>query len=97
MTRFAPAPGSSALELRQICDQLTRSTATIARHGIRDFSAIDAAGADFLPSIIQWEITDESGKPARWACVLGGSNNVRTGWRQASSCAVVDGDEGKLG
>ena len=94
MTRCAPAPGSSALELRQICDQLTRSTATIARHGITNFDAIDAAGAAFLLALVNWEIAHDV---RRWPWVLGAYGDVLSAWREAAQCAVVDGEEWKLG
>ena len=95
--RLTPAPGAKALELRQLCDRLTRSVATIARHGIQDFTAIDAASADFLLAIVRWEIATESAKPALWCYVLSAFNDVRRTWREASRCAVVDGEEWKRG
>ena len=74
MYNRTPAPGAQALEVRQICDQLTRSVAVIGRQGIADFGAIDAAGAGFLLSIIEWETASEGSKPARWPHVLGEFN-----------------------
>ena len=93
-----PAPGAQALEVRTICGQLTRATATIAPHGITNFDAIDAAGAEFLLSIIEWETADESGKPRFWAYVLGEFNAVTSAWRQAASlCAMErDGEAGTI-
>ena len=91
-----PAPGAQALEVRTICGELTRSVAVIGRQGIADFGAIDAAGSGFLLSIIEWEIADESAKPARWAYCLSAFNSVCSAWREASRCAVADGDEWML-
>ena len=90
--RFMPSPGAPALELRKICDQLTRSVAVIGRHGIADFGAIDAASAGFLLALVNWEIAHDV---RRWPWVLGAYGDVLSAWREAARCVVVDGDEWK--
>ena len=92
MNRSMPAPGAQALEVRQICGELTRSVAVIGRQGIADFGAIDAAGSAFLLSIIEWEIATESAKPARWAYCLSAFNSVCSAWREAASLYAMERD-----
>ena len=99
LSRFVPAPGAEALEVRTICEELTARAAVIGRYGISDYSAIDAAGSAFLLSIIEWEIADERSRPWRWVHVLAACNDVMDAWRHAAqACAAKrDGEGWKLG
>ena len=92
MNRLTPAPGAQALEVRTICGELNANVATVARRGIGDFSAIDAAGAGFLLALVNWEITHDVRK---WPWVLSAYGDVLSAWREAARCAVVDGEEWK--
>ena len=92
LSRFTPAPGAEALEVRRICDELSRAMTVIASNGITDFAAADRAGAGFLLALIRWEIAEESCKAHRWAYVLSGFNSVTSAWRQAAEEYAMERD-----
>ena len=77
----APTPGAAALELRTLCADLTRAVATIASRGITNFDAIDAAAAEFLLSIVRWEMAHDIRK---WPWVLGAYQDVLDAVREAA-------------
>jgi len=87
--RLTPSPGAQA---RQLCDELTRAVAVIERHGITNYDGVDAAGAAFLLALVNWEIAHDV---RRWPWVLGAYGDVLSAWREASRCAVEDGEEWK--
>ena len=91
-----PAPGPHALEARRICQELDRAVATIARRGISDYAAVDAAGAEFLLSIVRWEIAHDV---RLWPWVLSAYQDVLNAVREAATdYAREDAGEGwKLG
>ena len=92
MNRLTPAPGARALQVRQICDDLDKAVATIARRGISDFAAIDTAGADFLLALVRWEITHDA---RLWPWVLGAYQDVLNAVREAAlNYACEDAGEG---
>ena len=72
MTR-TPSPGAPALELRTLCDELTRAVATIASRGIADWTRIDCAAVEFILVLGAWEI-DPTG--LKWVHVLSEYGNV---------------------
>ena len=96
MHNRTPAPGAEALQVRTLCDELTRSTATIGRRGVGDFDAIDAAGSAFLLSIVDWEIAHDV---RLWPWVLSAYQDVLDAVREAATdYAREDAGEGwKLG
>ena len=87
--RLTPAPGAQALESRQICEELTRATGTIGRRGIADYGDVDAAGADFLLALVNWE-RDADAK--LWPWVLSAYSDVLGAVGQAAQRRVFERD-----
>ena len=79
--RFAPAPGATALEVRTICEELTRAAGTIGRRGVGDFDAIDVAGSEFLLALVNWETTTDA---RLWPWVLSAYQDVLDAVREAA-------------
>ena len=73
LSRFAPAPGAQALELRTLCADLTRAVGTLASRGIADWTRIDCVAVEFILVLGAWE-TDPTG--LRWVHVLSEYGNV---------------------
>ena len=90
--RFTPAPGAQALQVRKLCDELTRAVAVLARRGIADFDAIDAAGAAFLLVLVEWETAEENVKDLFWCYVLSAFNAVTHAWRMAATEHAAERD-----
>ena len=81
LSRFTPQPGAPALEVRTICEELTRATDTIARRGVGDFDAIDVAGSEFLLALVNWETTADA---RLWPWVLSAYQDVLDAVREAA-------------
>ena len=81
LSRFVPAPGAEALEVRRICSELDRAVAVIAPRGISDYNAVDAASAVFLLALVEWERAADA---RLWPWVLGAYNNVVSAVREAA-------------
>ena len=87
--RLTPAPGAQALESRQICEELTRATGTIGRRGVGDFDAIDAAGAEFLLALVNWERDADA---RLWPYVLSAYGDVLGAVGEAAQRSVLERD-----
>ena len=84
-----PTPGAQALESRQICEELTRATGTIGRRGIADYGDVDAAGAEFLLALVNWETTTDA---RLWPWVLSAYQDVLDAVHEAATDYAAERD-----